>query len=816
MTDKKSPEDVITRADRTSGQEGYNILARGQVKAAVSHNERVKPTDTQHIGRRRPLIDGMAKSTGAGLYADDFTFPNQLFGRVVRATVPHAKIKRIDASKALALPGVRAVCIGSELPKQFGVLPISKDENAMAVDKVRLIGDCVAGVAAESETIAAQAAALIEIEYEVLPAYHDKEKSLKVAEAQIHSHSKGGTNIHKAVDQSFGEPERAFAGAKYVKSLTCEFPGINHGYTEPMAVVASFETNGRLTIVSATQVPHYLHKAAAEVFGLPHDKVRIIKPLVGGGFGGKSDPFPHELIAGLLAKKTKRPVKIVYDREECFISHHGRHPSTIAMKLAATADGKIAGLDLNALIDGGAYGSFGVVTTYYNGVLTHGPYRIPNFKYQGRRVYTNKPPSGAMRGHGSVNSRFVMESLIDEVCAEAGWDPIQFRLDNCLPENTTTVNDFRITSNGIRECLERARDRSGWAEKRRSLPYGRGIGVGCGFYISGSALPIHKSRMPQSTVHVKVDFDGGVTIHSLAADIGQGSDTMLAQVVAEVLGLPMDMMRVKASDTDTAPVDLGSYSSRVTFMAGNAAKMAAENLAKQVAEGASRLVNVPADRFKFRDGNLIDEENPATIVSWHDALTEAMADHGALLARGHYQSSAMGGTYKGAGAGLSPTYSYQAFVAQVDVDAETGFVRVEKVWAAHDVGMALNPLAVEGQIEGSIHMGLGQALMEQLEFRHGRMLNPNLIDYRILSPMEMPDVECILVETIDPEGPYGAKECGEGALAPVIPAVANAIYDAVGVRLNKLPMTPDKVLEAIERQAGARNWKGVERIAKAG
>jgi 4-hydroxybenzoyl-CoA reductase alpha subunit len=813
----KKPEEIITRADRTSTQEGYNILARGQVTAAVSHNERVKPKETQHIGQRRPLIDGLQKATGEGIYCDDYNIPSTLYGRILRSTLPHALIKKIDFSKALALPGVRAVCKGDELPKKFGVLPISKDENAMGVDKVRLIGDCVAGVAADSEEIAMRAVELIEVEYERLPEYLDKEKALKPAEVQIHEHSKGGTNIHKAVDQEFGDVAGGFAASKYVRTMTCEFPAVTHAYTEPMAAIAHYDLDGRLKVISATQVPHYLHRALGEVMEMELDKIQVVKPLVGGGFGGKSDPFPHELIAALLSKKTRRPVKIIYDREECFISHHGRHPSTITMKLGVDGDGLIQAMDLNALIDGGAYGSFGVVTTYYNGVLTHGPYKLPAFKYSGRRVYTNKPPSGAMRGHGSVNTRFVMESLLDVVSSEAGFDPIEFRLKNCLPEDTRTINDFRITSNGIRECLERVRDRSGWNDKYRKLPYGKGIGIGCGFYISGSALPIHKSRLPQSTVHLKVDFDGGVTIHSLAADIGQGSDTMLAQVVAEVLGLPMNMMHVKASDTDMAPVDLGSYSSRVTFMAGNAAKMAAEKIAAQLAAAAEKLTGVPADRFRFRDGKLIDREKPETTVPYKDALAEALADSGALLAKGHYQSSAMGGTYKGAGAGLSPTYSYQAFAAQVDVDAETGFVRVEKVWAAHDVGYALNPLAVEGQIEGSIHMGLGQALMEQMEYRHGRLLNANLLDYRIPSPMEMPEIECILVETIDPEGPFGAKECGEGALAPVIPAVANAIYDAVGVRLNKLPMTPDKVLDAIERQTSAKGWKqDLGSVAKAG
>ncbi len=425
---------------------------------------------------------------------------------------------------------------------------------------------------------------------------------------------------------------------------------------------------------------------------------------------------------------------------------------------------------------------------------------MPNFRYHGRRVYTNKPPCGAMRGHGAVNTRFAYEVMIDEAAHELGVDPAEFRIRNALPPNTKTINEFRITTSGIRECVERAVEASGWKDKKGRLPFGEGIGIAGGFYISGSALPIHWDQIPQSTVHLKVDLDGGVTIHSLAAEIGQGSDTMLAQIVAEVLGIPMRMCRVRTQDTDTAPIDLGSYSSRVTFMAGNAARKAAEELRRLLIRAAADLTGYPEEVFVLRDEEVVNVTREDIRVPYLEAVRRAMKDRGALQTSGCYQSPPMGGKFKGAAAGLSPTYSFQAFVVQLRVDLETGRVRVDDVWAAHDCGKALNPIAVEGQIEGSVHMGLGQVLSEEFRFLGGSVRNPSLLDYRTLSATETPRIHPILVETNDPEGPFGAKECGEGPLLPVLPAVANAIYDAIGVRFYELPITADRVWRALQRQ----------------
>ncbi|MCC7535681.1 MAG: molybdopterin-dependent oxidoreductase [Deltaproteobacteria bacterium] len=761
------------------------------------------------VGKRTPLVDALPKAAGTAVYVDDIKLPGMLVARVLRSPHAHARIRAIDTSKAEALPGVRAVVTGAEAPTKFGVLPLSKDETAMAVDRARFVGHEVAAVAADDEEIADAALRLIAVDYEVLPAFVEPEQAVKPVppEHKIHDYTKFPDNTHRLVQHAFGDLDGAFRSAAATADGRFKMAGLSHAFTEPHAVLAHFEPTGRLTVWSCQQVPHYLHRALAEVLGMPMHRIRVIKPTVGGGFGGKSDPFPHEILVAMLSRKCGRPVKLRLDREEVYFVHRGRHPTKTKLAIAADADGKLTGMDLDVVIDGGAFGSFGIISSYYNGVLSQAPYRFETFRYNGRRVYTNKPPSGAMRGHGAVNTRFALETLLDELAEKLGLDPVELRRRNLIPPNSTTINGFRITSNGIAQCIDECTRRSGWAERRGKLPYGRGLGIGCGFYISGSALPIHWTKLPQSTVHLKIDMDGGITLHTGASEIGQGSDTMAAQMVAEVLGVPIDMVRVVAVDTDLSPVDLGSYSSRVTFMNGNAAIEAASKIRDKLGRAAEILLaqrtkyGVPREYLDFADGWIYARTNPELRVSYMEALTLALENNGALVAKGVYQSPPLEvATHKGAAAGLSPTYSFSAYVADVEVDPDTGYVRVHKIWAAHDCGRSLNPIAVEGQIEGSIHMGLGQALMEELRFNKGQPLEPNLLDYRTLSAKQMPEVEVIVVETNDPEGPFGAKEVGEGPLAPVIPAVANAIYDAVGVRLRELPMTPDRVLEAIDQK----------------
>ncbi|MFZ3356026.1 MAG: xanthine dehydrogenase family protein molybdopterin-binding subunit [Thermoplasmata archaeon] len=761
------------------------------------------------LGTRIPYVEGPLKVTGRAEYTDDIKRSGMLVGRLLRSPWAHARIRSIQVEEARKLPGVYAVLTGEKYPTPFGVLPITHDETAIAVGKARYIGDIIAAVAAVDEPTAERALQLIHVEVDPLPEYTDPRAGLEKVAEPIHARGLNGSNIQKEVVQHFGDVDAAFAQAKWTVRVRANFAGVTHAFTEPLVTIAEATPDGRLTVWSATQVPHYLHRALSEVLGIPMHRIRVIKPEVGGGFGGKSDPLPHEIVCAALALETGRPVKILCDREDVFYTNHGRHPTQNDVRVALDSAGKILAYDIEALIDGGAWSSFGTVTTYYNGVLAMGPYRVPNFRYRGRRVYTNKPPSGAMRAHGGTNIRYSIEVALDELAERSGIDPFDLRSQNALLPNSTTINQFRISSTSFRQCLEIARARSGWDEKFRRLPYGEGVGLGCGFYISGSNSPIHFTpKMPQCTVHLKVDMDGGIAVHCMQADIGQGSNTLLAAIVAEVTGADLDRVHVARVDSDVSPVDIGSYSSRVTFMMGNAARQAAEALRAKLVAAAAVLLEQSPDHLQVVHERIQLLDRPDVGVSFLEALHKAMEFEGALTTSGAYSSRPMGGTFKGARAGTAPAYSFAAYVAQVKVDVETGEYRASKIWAAFDCGRPLNRLAVEGQIEGSIHMGLGQIMGESMNYRGARLLNPALLEYKIPMPHQMPEVECLLVGEDDPEGPFGAKEAGEGPLVATLPAMANALYDAVGERFYDLPITPDKVVRALDRaRAEGRRWK---------
>jgi 4-hydroxybenzoyl-CoA reductase subunit alpha len=768
------------------------------------------PSPYRLLGQKIPYVEGPLKVTGRAEYTDDIQRPGMLVGRLLRSPWAHARLRSIDVSAARALPGVHAVLTGDRYPTPFGVLPITHDETAIAVGKARYVGDIIAAVAAQDERTAEAALALIRADIEPLPEYTDPRVGVTPVAEPIHARGLLGSNIQKEVVQHFGDVDAAFARAAATVRVRGTFAGVTHAFTEPMATVAEATPDGRLTVWSATQVPHYLHRSLSEVLGIPMHRIRVIKPEVGGGFGGKSDPLPHEIVCAALALETGRPVKVLFDREDVFYTNHGRHPTQNDVRIAAGADGTLLAYDIDALIDGGAWSSFGTVTTYYNGVLAMGPYRVPNFRYKGRRVYTTKPPSGAMRAHGGTNIRYSIEVALDGLAEKLGLDPFDLRERNALPPNSTTVNQFRITSTSFLACLSAARKASGWDSKFRQLPYGRGVGLGCGFYISGSNSPIHFTpKMPQSTVHLKVDMDGGIAVHSMQADIGQGSNTLLAAIIAEVLGVDLERVHVQRVDSDVSPVDLGSYSSRVTFMMGNAARAAAEELRARFTAAAAELLGRRPEEISVAHERFQVAAEPEKGVSFMEALHRAMESTGALTATGSFQTQPMGGTFKGARAGTAPAYSFAAYVAEVEVDVETGEYHVAKIWAAFDCGRPLNRLAVEGQIEGSIHMGLGQVMGESMNYRGSRLFNPSLLEYKIPMPEQMPEVEILLVGADDPEGPFGAKEAGEGPLIATLPAIGNALYDAIGVRFTELPITPDRVLRGLDqRRAEGRAWKG--------
>jgi 4-hydroxybenzoyl-CoA reductase alpha subunit len=768
------------------------------------------------VGKRARKVDSMAVATGQALYTDDIQLPGMLHGKILRSPHPHARILSIDTSRAEALEGVHAVLVGSELPGRYGVIPWTPDETALAVGKVRFVGDEVAAVAAVDEDTANAALRLIDVDYEVLESYLDPRKAQRQHDPAIHEDSRHG-NVSKHVRLEFGEVEDALAGSHAVVEDTYRFHGTAHAPIEPHCAIGRWSGDGVLTLWSSTQIPHYVHRILAAVLELPAHRIRVIQPYLGGAFGGKSDPFSHEFCAAKLAMKTGRPVKFLLTREETFYTHRGRHPMEMAFSVGCDADGKITAVDSRILIDGGSYSSFGLVTTYYAGQLLCGPCHFPTYRFDSTRVFTNKPPCGPKRGHGSVQPRFALEMQLDRLAVQLGIDPIEFRRRNWQGENVTTVNGQTITSNGFLECLDAVEKASGWKAKRGKLPENRGIGVAGSMYISGTNYSVYPNDMPQSGILVKLDRSGLATVFTGTSDIGQGCTSVMATIVAEELGLRLDQVRVTVSDTDTCPVDLGAYSSRITLMAGNAALDAASKLRRQVQDAVGEKLGCPPERVLLAEGEAFDRDDGDTRITSQEAFQLTEAKFETLAAAGSYNTPERGGDYRGGTIGASPAYSFTAHVAEVEIDPETGEIRVENVWIAHDCGRAISPVQVEGQIEGSTYMGVAEVALEDHEVYEDESLpeaglhrRPSLLEYTIPTTLDTPEMEAMIVESIDPEGPYGAKEAGEGPLHGSIPAVANAIYDACGLWLTELPFTPGKVLAALRKRDEAANGEGAD------
>ena len=751
------------------------------------------------IGKSLPKIDSYAKVTGAAKYADDIKLPRMAFGRILRSPHPHARIVRIDTSRARAFPGVLDVLTGDDLPIKYGIMPTTQDEYPFAVDRVRYVGDPVAAVCAVDEETADAALELIEVEYEPLLALLSIEEALARDDVKIHDEAKRG-NIMKEVHLAFGDVDEGFDEADLVREDTYFFEGTTHAAMEEHACVADCGADGKITLWTSTQTPHYVHREVAKVLQMPLSHLRVIVPPVGGGFGGKCEPFAYDFAACLFARRHGRPIKFALSREEAFYCHRGRHPVKMILKTGVKQDGAITAVHLQTFLDGGAYASYGLATVYYTGALLTVTYQIPRYKFDGMRLYTNKPACGPKRGHGSTQPRYAFECQLDRIAEQLSLDPADYRKRIAIAPDSTTVNGLRVTSCGLVECINRVVATSGWRERREHLPAGRGLGVAISSYVTGAGKAIYWNDMPHSGVIVKVDRGGGVAILCGSSDIGQGSDTMLATVVAEELGVDISDIRVHAGDTDLTPVDLGSYSSRVTFMAGNAARQAARKLRALLLEAAGALLDAPPETLEASERRICVRDDPERFVTFAEAAQKAEATHGTLGAVGSYTPPSLGGKFKGAGVGISPAYSYTACVAEVRVDPDTYDFTVEKLWVAHDCGRALNPTLVAGQIEGSAYMGFGEAVFEEQVFRKGLHKAPSLLDYKLPTIYDTPDIVAMHVETMDREGPYGAKEAGEGPLNPIIPAIANAIYDAIGARVESTPITPDKIARALKEQ----------------
>ncbi len=774
------------------------------------------------INRRAPRLDAPDKATGRARYVDDLKLPGMLYGAILHSPVAHARILNIDTSKAQRLPGVKAVVTAKEAGVvKYGVSPARYDETLFCVDKVRYIGDEVAAVAAVDLDTAHEALSLIRVDYEELPAVLTIEEAL--AEGAPILHEEFPKNICAEVHQEFGDVDAAFKQCDLIRSDKFINKRQESGALEPHGCVADFDPWGNLTLYSSTQTPHYVMRTVAMVLEIPVGKVRVVKPYVGGGFGSKAEATPAEMSAALLSKITGKPVKIIYDREEVFMHGRSRHQFIHEMTTGVKKDGTLVALKHSCYLDGGAYTSFGIATVYYAGSMLGGPYKLPNMKYDGYRVYTNKPACGAQRGHGAVAARALFEQQLDIIAGELGIDPIEMRLKNVMSRGDVTCNELNMSSLGMKECIAAVKEGSKWAKKKGRLPKGKGIGMACGFFVSGAGYPIYRSDTYHSTATIKLSEDGGtVNLYTGSAEIGQGSDTVLAMIAAEALGVRLEDVKVHSGDTEYG-VDLGAYSSRQTLMSGHAVKEAAEAARKQVIEAVAQELGIDPEEIDIKEGKVTfktpnvdftpirqsyirehrgwkdQPEDP--YLTFKEAARLAYLRRGLIVGTGKYKPPKLGGSFKGATVGTSPAYGCSAEVVEVTVDLETGKVIIDGMTDAHDCGFAINRTSVEGQMEGSLSMGLGEALFEEVKFGpEGRILNPNLSEYKVPTSLDVPDIKTIIVESNEPNGPFGAKEVGEGAIMPTIPAILNAVYDATGVRIHELPLVPERVYMAIKKK----------------
>jgi 4-hydroxybenzoyl-CoA reductase subunit alpha len=765
-------------------------------------------TDSKVARRGVPLIDGIEKVTGRARYTADLDHADASVGRILRSPVSHGDILRLDVSKARALEGVLAVITGDDCPYTYGVLPIAMNEYPLARSRVRYRGEPVAAVAAVDAKTAERALELIELEVQKLPAYYMSDAAREPGAVLLHDNKPG--NVEREVHHQFGDVGQGFAAADLVREEKFNCAEINHAQIEPHASLAEYDPlTGRLTVQTVSQVGYYLHLMLARCLDMDSSRIRVIKPFIGGGFGARVEVLNFEIVTALLAKAIGGKVMMQLTREETFITHRARPQTDIRLKLGMSRNGRITACECEVVQRGGAYAGYGIITILYAGALLHGIYDIPAVKYDGYRVYANLPPCGAMRGHGSVNTRHVFECLLDRMARELGLDPIAVRRANLLRAPTRTMNDLMINSYGLPECLDKVERASQWRERIGRMPPGKGLGMACSHYVSGAAKPIHFTGEPHAVVNLKLDFDGGVTALTGAADIGQGSSTMVAIAVAETLDISLDRVRVIAADTAVTPKDNGAYSSRITFMVGNAAIDAAKRLkAVLVAAAARKLEARPEDiecvGEEFRVG--VGTGNQSSLP-FADVVAAALVDEGALTVKGSFTCppEAQGGKHRGGAVGSTMGFSYAAQVVEVSTDVATGRITVDKVWVALDCGRAINPLAVEGQIQGSVWMGMGQAMCEETRYLDGLPAHASLLEYRMPTIMDSPSIDTQIVESHDPYGPFGAKEASEGALAGFPPALVNAIANAIGVDLNELPVTADRVMDAlIQRRRQAK------------
>ncbi|NIN65251.1 MAG: molybdopterin-dependent oxidoreductase [Anaerolineae bacterium] len=749
------------------------------------------------VGQRVARIDSLDKATGQARYTADLTLPRMLYAKVLRSPHPHARILNIDTGRAERLAGVKAVVTGKDTAgAKWGVFRYTRDQQLLTEEKVRYIGEDVAAVSAEDEETAMEALELIEVDYEVLPAVFDPVEAMQAGAPQIHDHAEDNINIHVPIE--VGDVDRAFKEAYYIREDRFVDSEYTYCQTEPYAVLANCDLAGDLEIWTPNASPHTKAKALSNLLEMPLSKVRVRKVCTGGAFGGRSDIFPGEFIAALLARKAGRPVKLVYTREESFTSVRQAHCMIVDLKTGVAKDGTFLANEIKVVMDGGAYSSTGPIATSVPFLVWEETYRLPNVRFNGYRVYTNKPVRGMYRCHG----RAFLGGLgmqLDMIAEELGIDPVEIRLKNALKTGDMQATGSKIISCGLSEAIENAAEKSGWREKRGKLPYGKGIGIGANGMMVGFPMGIRGG----SSAMIKFNEDGGATLISGVVDNGQGNDSMVVQVAADVLGLKMDDISLVSADSEITPLDQGAYSQAATFVSANAVKAAAMDAREQILSIASDMLDATADELDLKDGYVLVKERPDWNVWLGKVIRKALIDNTPVMGRGSYmpkvdQRREWVSNPQGQHAG---TFSFGAVVAEVEADPETGQVRVTDVTGAHDCGFAINPTAVEGQLEGSAASGgVGATLLEEHYWDQGQMLNANMLEYKVPLAVDMPNITPIIVETLDPEGPFGAKEAGLWGSMNMFQAIGSAVYDAVGVWIKDFPITPDKVLTALEEK----------------
>lgn len=768
----------------------------------MNKNKTVSP-----VGKSVPRIDAWEKVFGQAKYVFDMKLPGMLIGKMLRSPHAHAKILKIDISKALKLEGVKAVITAEDTLKiKFGsneyFFPYTIDQLPLEFEKVRYIGDEIAAVAAVDEETAEKALSLIEVEYEVLPAVFDPVSAMKPGSLQIHASM---NNIGVMLPVNFGNADKALKESDYVREDVFYLQSAAHCPLEPHVSVAQYETaSNKITLWTSTQAPFKVREALAKTLKMETADIRVIKLNVGGGFGGKLEMLPMDFSACLLSKKSGGlPVKITCSREEEFSFTRRKHPMIYKLKSGVKKDGTLMAITGEVIADGGAYCSYGPTLIAASIMRIFMVYKIENIRLVGFRVYTNNPISGAIRGFGGAQSGFAVESHMDMLARGIGMDPAAFRLKNATDPDTVTINKIIISTNGLKDCISKVLEICNWKEKigksRVSGEKALGIGMGITADVMGSKM--YKSHESAGSI-IKVEEDGSIYLFTGAADIGQGSDTALAQIAAQELGVAYERIRVRAADTETTPFDTGSFASRVTFISGNATKNAATDAKKQILEIVAQELKCDIGDLDIRDECVVKKADNAKIMDFDKAIQLCYSfNYGRLIiGRGSYNPKTTPIDFRTGEGNISGSYSFEAQVAEVEVNRKTGEVNVIKMYDVHDVGYPINPLSVQGQIEGSIVMGIGYTLYEDLQFKEGRLVNPSFAKYLIPRSTGIPKIETLFIETNDPQGPFGAKGIAEASLLPTSAAIANAIYDAVGVQIKDLPITPEKVLKALKEK----------------